>query len=386
MPCIWSPLPPSRSGIANYVDAMYLQGAEFGDLKFVAAHPDQQDHVSAVSPDSEGADDRRALLQVGNNVHHDYVYDRARKGGAIVEMHDLSLHHLHTEMTLGRGDFNAYREVLETCEGEWGRRLAYQRSKGFYSPNLEFHTRVNRMVTDKAEAVIVHSEWAKMQLELQGCTRPIYVVPHYALTPKQSQGQCATRAEARRKLRIKEDAFVILAAGYVTRAKKAEWTIEAFEALAAEDPKVMLVIAGACEFPPVAAQIEASPWRDRIRVTGYTSDAEFCDYTLASDLVPVMRFPSAGESSGVAARALGFGRLVIVPELMAFSDLDDRICEKVELDSDPVEQLIAIFRQWRADPEALRLREAEISAYAATHLSLEDLRRDVAAILQWHWA
>ncbi len=386
MPCIWSPLPPSRSGIANYVDAMYLQGSDFDNLHFIASKAEERGHPSAMTPDSEGAEDRRALLQIGNNVHHDFVYERATKGGAIVEMHDLSLHHLHTELTLGRGDFNAYREVLEACEGEWGRKLAFQRSKGFYSPNLEFHTRVNRTITDKAEAVIVHSAWARMQLELQGCQRPIYVIPHYALTPDQSPARCTNRAEARAQLKIRDDAFVILAAGYVTRAKKVEWTVEAFEALAADDPNVLLVIAGACDLAPVAAQIEASPWRDRIRVTGYTSDADFCDYTLAADILPIMRFPSAGESSGVAARAMGFGRLIVVPELMAFSDLDDGICEKVELDRDPVEQLIAIFRQWRDDPAALRAREDKVARYAAANLSLHDLRRDVAAILQWHWA
>jgi glycosyltransferase involved in cell wall biosynthesis len=365
---------------------MYLQGSGFADLRFVVSKEEERGHRLAMTPDSVGADDRQALLQIGNNTHHEFVYERALKGGAIIEMHDLSLHHLHTEMTLGRGDFAAYRDVLEACEGEWGRRFAYQRSKGYYSPNLEFHTRVNRTITAKAEAVIVHSEWAKMQLELQGCDRPIYVVPHFAATPEQSAASCANRAEARRKLKLSEEAFVILAAGYVTRAKKVEWAIEAFEALATNDPNVLLVIAGACDFAPVAAQIEASPWRDRIRVTGYTTDAEFCDYTLAADILPVMRFPSAGESSGVAARALGFGRLVVVPELMAFSDLDDKICEKVELDRDPVDQLIAIFSRWRDDPDALRRRESEISAYAAAHLSLEDLRRDVAAILSWHWA
>ncbi|MGB0853492.1 MAG: hypothetical protein ACPGSI_09370, partial [Pikeienuella sp.] len=111
----------------------------------------------------------------------------------------------------------------------------------------------------------------------------------------------------------------------------------------------------------------------------------FCDYTLAADVLPVMRFPSAGESSGVIARAMGFGRLVIAPELMAFSDLDDRYVDKVELDRDPVQQLTAILRAHAADLPALRKREQDIARFARQHLALEDLRKDVAEILRWHW-
>lgn len=386
MPCVWSPLPPSRSGIANYVSAMYQDQPEFNDLDFVVSEVDQRVTHSALSPDCDRANSDQTLLQVGNNIHHDFVYQKAQAGGAIVELHDLSLHHLHTEVTLGRGDFTTYRDVLEACEGEWGRRLAYQRTKGFYASNLEFHTRVNRLVTDRAEAVIVHSRWAKMQLELQGCERPIYVINHFSMRPDQSPAKTADRAAARALLNVPDDAFVILAAGYVTRAKKVDWTLEAFEALAAENKNVILVIAGECDFAPVRAQIEASPWSDQIRLTGYVSDSEFCDWTLAADILPVMRFPSAGESSGVAARAIGFGRMIVVPELMAFSDLNDRYCEKVELDSDPVEQMITIFKRWYDDLNGLRKKEVEIAEHARTNFSIDDLRRDVAAILRWHWA
>ncbi|MEO1611372.1 MAG: glycosyltransferase [Pseudomonadota bacterium] len=383
MGAIWTPLPPSPSGIANYAATLFGEGEEFADDVFVSIRPEERENPRAVGP--EDATEDHALLQIGNNAHHSYVYERAMKGGAVVEMHDLSLHHLHTELTLAKGDFHGYRNGLEASHGEMGRRLAYQRQKGFYAPNLEFHARVNKAVTDRASAVIVHSRWARMQLEMQDCAAPIYVVPHYAPSVEASPGRAADKTEARRLTGLPEDAFVILSAGYVTRAKKVEWTIAAFERIAGDAPEAMLVIAGACGYDAVKRMIDASPFRHRIRVTGYLSDEAFCDYTLASDIIPVMRFPSAGESSGVAARALGFGRLVVAPELMAFSDLDDAHCEKITLESDPVPQLAAVLRKWRGDPQGLAAKEAAIRAYAADALAPEVLRKELAAIVKWHW-
>lgn len=385
MGAIWTPLPPSPSGIADYAATIYGAGEEFADIRFVAQAEDERADGRAIGPDHPHAEADGVLLQIGNNIHHDFIYRRALKGGAVVEMHDLSVHHLHTELTLARGDFAGYRDGLETCEGEWGRRFAYQRSKGYYSPNLEFHTRVNKTITDRASAVIVHSRWARMQLEMQGCPAPVYVVPHYASPVEQSAARAADKPAARRLLGLPEDAFIILSAGYVTRAKKVEWTLAAFERIAAEAPEALLVIAGSCSYEPVLRRIENSPFRDRIRVTGYLSDADFCDYTLAADALPVMRFPSAGESSGVVARALGFGRLVIAPELMAFSDLDDRYCEKVHLDRDPVDQLETILLKWMDDRAGLAAKEASIRTWAADALAPDILRKELAAIVNWHW-
>ena len=385
MAAIWSPLPPSPSGIADYAATIYGEGDEFADARFVAQAPDERAAERAVAPDDPRAEADGVLLQIGNNIHHDYIYRRALKGGAVVEMHDLSVHHLHTELTLARGDFVGYRDGLEASEGEWGRRFAYQRSKGFYSPNLEFHTRLNRVIADRASAVIVHSRWARMQLEMQECAAPIYVVPHYAASVESSPARAADKDEARALLGLPDNAFVILSAGYVTRAKKVEWTLDAFERIAAEAPEALLVVAGACGYEPVTRRIETSPFRERIRVTGYLSDAAFCDYTLAADILPVMRFPSAGESSGVAARAMGFGRLVIAPELMAFSDLDDRYCEKIQLDRDPVDQLEAILLRWMEDRAGLTRKESAIREWAEENLAPERLRKELSSIVRWHW-
>ena len=382
---VWSPLAPSPSGIANYAETLIAGSEAFGELTFVTEDPAQRDGRRAVAPCADVAREPRALLQVGNNVHHGYVLTRAQAGEAIVELHDLSLHHLHTELTLARKDFPGYLAALESSEGAWGRRAALQRAKGFYTPRLDFYMRVNREVCRRAEAVIVHSEWARHQILMQEVETPIHVIPHYALSIEQSHAISRTKAEARLRLGLDRDRFLILSAGYVTPAKRVDWVLDAFETLCDQGADVALVIAGACEMEMMEQRLAQSPHAGRITVTGYLDDAAFDEYTLAADILPVMRFPSAGESSGVAARALGFGRVVVVPEYAAFSDLPDAVCEKIWLDRPVVAQMVAAIGRYVDAPERLAAMEARVRRHAEKHLGLEQARADLRAVLDRYW-
>ena len=376
---------PSPSGIANYAETLIASDPELSDLVFVTEQADQRKGRNAIPPDGSAWSEPKALLQLGNNVHHGYVLERAHQGGAIVELHDLSLHHLHTEQTLARKDFAEYLRGLEESEGAFGRRAAFQRARGFYTPRLDFYLRVNRAVCQRAAAVIVHSRWAKFQIELQEVDTPIHVIPHYAVTVEQSHAKSRNKAEARAHLGLDPDRFILLAGGYVTPAKRLDWVISAFETLRNDDVEIDLVVAGACEWAPALELIQTSPYRDAIRVTGYLSDEDFDEYTLAADVLPLMRFPSAGESSGVAARALGFGKVIIVPEYAAFSDLPDEVCEKIWLDRPVAPQLVAAIRKFVDDPALLSEQEARIARFARAHLSLEHARADLREVLNTYW-
>lgn len=383
---IWTPLPDSPSGIAHYAHTLFARHDRFADAEFIVNEPGQSRHPRARGATEGGAGTGRDLLQLGNNIHHRHVYERALAGGAVVELHDLSLHHLMTELTLGRGERGAYRAQMEADEGEWGRRFALQREKGFYTPRLEFYARANRTVCQRSRAVIVHSDWARVQLEMQSVDAPVHVVPHFAVTPEESHATTRSRAAARARFRVPEETLLILSAGFVSPAKKTDWVLEAVERLHRETDDFLFVIAGRCEDRRFLDRLRASPARGRIRVTGYVSDSEFDDWTLAADILPILRFPSAGESSGVAARALGFGRAILVPEYMAFSDIPDEVCVKIRLDRDPVEQIADALLRLHADREALRDLEWRAAQHAAAELTPNSARTRIRNILEDAWS
>ena len=212
------------------------------------------------------------------------------------------------------------------------------------------------------------------------------MVPHFAVTPDESRAVSRTKDEARLRLGLDRDRFTIVAAGHVTPATRLDWVLDAFEVLRDDGVDAQLIVVGTCEIEPMADRISASPCAPAIRVTGHVDDEALDEYTMAADILPVMRFPSAGGSSGVVARALGFGRLVVVPEYAAFSDLPDDVCEKIHLDRPIVDQLVNAFATYADSPGRLSAMEMLSEGYARRHLALEDQREALKSLLDVYWS
>ena len=67
-----------------------------------------------------------ALYQVGNNGFHDFVYETALRHPGVVVMHESNLHHLIADLTIKRGDWDAY---VAECEYNGGARRARSRER-----------------------------------------------------------------------------------------------------------------------------------------------------------------------------------------------------------------------------------------------------------------
>ena len=185
---IWTPLRPSKSGIANFTDHMFLNNNFDIEIDFIVNQKNQL--INPRTKLSSHCDrGKPKLLQIGNNFDHDYIYYEAlrrRKVKKIVEFHDLNLHHLITSLTLKHGDAAGYISALERNHFKLGRRFAIQRLKGIYHERMQFLLRCTRQVSENADAIIVHSNWAKNKLNEDGIDKPIYVIPHYSIQPKDS--------------------------------------------------------------------------------------------------------------------------------------------------------------------------------------------------------
>ena len=65
-----------------------------------------------------------ALYQIGNNPHHDFVYEAALRHPGVVVMHESNLHHLIADITIKRGDWDAYLQEADYNGGarHWSMR------------------------------------------------------------------------------------------------------------------------------------------------------------------------------------------------------------------------------------------------------------------------
>src|SRR4029453_19369808 len=100
----FSPLPPSKSGIADYSQTLIAHLSRLAGPKFFSAAGDP-------------AESDVALYQVGNNTYHDFVYETALRHPGVVVMHESNLHHLIAGVTIKRGDWKAYLREVEYDAG-----------------------------------------------------------------------------------------------------------------------------------------------------------------------------------------------------------------------------------------------------------------------------
>ena len=108
-------------------------------------------------------------------------------------MHESNLHHLMAELTIKRGDWDAYVAECEYNGGEAARARAERVRRQETPPDYEGLTMIRRLL-ETARGVVVHSRFAADELRAAGFTGPLAVIPHGAWIPE------ADRNAYRRKL------------------------------------------------------------------------------------------------------------------------------------------------------------------------------------------
>lgn len=319
---IWSPLPPVSSGIANYTQAVFGDGLTDIDIKFIS------------SPSEKARADAEQLYQLGNNPHHEYVLHAALSRPGIIDIHDFSLHHLVTHMTLARGDRVGYEYLLSSAIGENGIKLARGRQAGRFHEHLEFELPLLEPVCRQSKHVIVRSRWARQRVKMVDADQSLSLIPHFCPTPNDEHDQEAQRKSIREKYKIKSSDKLILSAGFVTRPKLVGLIMDALaECYNDGQRNFRLIIAGDVQDYDVLSKIKSFPNPKKITVLGYTNDQSFDALFSASDIVPTLRWPSVGEASGVIARAIGSGVHAIALDQKTFSDLPSELVTLLPLSS-----------------------------------------------------
>src|SRR5262249_28740196 len=122
----YSPLPPERSGIADYSVLLLPALERLVDVEVV-----RRGRTRPVAADV-------ALYHVGNDPEaHGWIVDALRRRRGVVVLHDFVLHHLVAGLTLGRKDGPAYLAAMERDAGILGRLVAHGVLEGRVAPIWE---------------------------------------------------------------------------------------------------------------------------------------------------------------------------------------------------------------------------------------------------------
>ena len=263
------------------------------------------------------------MYQLGNNPCHSFAYEAAINNPGIVVMHEANLHNLITDMTITRGNWDAYLAECELNGGPDALAFAHRVRNLEIGPDYDGLPMTRRLL-QSARGLIVHSDYVARQMREQGFTGPIATIPHGAAIIQTDRN--ATRAA----LGLNESTPLIGAFGFIKPYKRIAESLRALRRLVALNPAVRMILVGEPhpEFP-VQQLIRTLGLQEHVRIIGFAPIESFVDYMGACDIILNLRYPTVGETSGSLQRALGLGKAVIVSDVGSFSELPDTICLKV---------------------------------------------------------
>ena len=337
----FSPLPPGKSGIADYSAELLphlARGAEITVFVDQAAelnrHRGRTDYDVQLAMHFDEIDARQpfdlCIYHQGNNPYHDFVYEQALRRPGLLVLHEHCLHHLIAWKTLGQGDEEGYWKEMFYAYGRLGSRMAETRSRAVFSEYQQFTMPLNHRLINRSLGIALHNGYAATQLEELAAGIPIEVIPHH-LTPAVDGIAALDRDECRQSLGLPANAFIFASLGFVTEPKRIPKILAAFQRLLTLVPDAYYVIVGEDHWRwKVAPLIERMGLGYSVRITGYVTERDFFRYLKAVDAVVNLRYPTAGETSGTLIRSLGAGKPIVVTDFGQFADLPDAICLKVE--------------------------------------------------------
>ena len=336
-----SPLPPVRSGIADYSRDLLPHLARHCDVRVVAVpgQPISPELVEALKPvdvEDLGHDGRLPLFHMGNNLHHAEVWKLAMATPGVVALHDVVLHHLLIEATLGTGDHDTYARRLEADHGWIGRLVARARRWGELSDAAVFELPAHRDLLCRQRGVLVHSRWAALQVEEENPGIEIRVVPMAVPLPERVAAEEAM--EFRRRHGLPADRPLLGSFGFQTPIKRTDVVVRAMAEPELADAH--LVVAGevspALDLEALAKELGVA---ERVHITGFLDYDEFEAAITACDLCLNLRYPTAGETSASLLRVLALGGPAVVSNYAQFAELSSEVAIKIPLGEDEVTSL-----------------------------------------------
>ena len=345
----FSPLPPARSGIADYSEALIENLKPLVELE-VFSGPQQSFDPARFDI---------ALYHVGNNGHHGFVYETALRHPGVVVMHESNLHHLIADLTIKRGDWDAY---LRECEYEGGTAalaFAQRVRKLEVGPDYE-GLPMTKHILAASRGVVVHSRFMREEMRAAGFNGPTAVIPHGAWIPQ------ADRNGFRHKLGLDEATPLVGIFGFLKPYKRITESLRAFRRLLRLMPNVKMILVGEPhpEFP-VESMIRSMGLSANVRVLGFAPIEDFVGYLGACDIVLNLRFPTVGESSGTLLRSLGLGKAVMVSEVGSFQEFPDDVCLKVPVGPGEEDILFEYLNLLVSRPEVARALGERARDYVA---------------------
>ena len=361
----FSPMPPERSGIADYSELLLPALRRRVDVAVVRRGRKRPPRGSDV-----------CLYHVGNNPEaHGWIVEALRRRPGVVVLHDFVLHHLVAGLTIGRRDGHGYLDAMEREGGVVGRLIGHGVLDKRIPPLWESRPEEYHLageVLSLATGLFVHSHYVEERARAAGFEGPVWAVPHPAwpvpqVAPVEVGG-----------------APLFGAFGNLNATKRVPQLLEAFARVRRDHPRARLLLGG-----------ETSPGFDLERRLqrlgldgeglvreGYVGEARLWSLMAACDAIVSLRAPTMGETSGIAVRALSLGKPLVVSDVGWFSELPGAVALKVPPDAAEADTLAAALSLIAGDEAVRRAMGEAALAHAEREHGVERVAELYASALE----
>ena len=321
-----------------------------------------------------------ALYHMGNSGLHGSIYEAALAKPGVVVLHDALLHHF----ALGWFSRKDYVNEFVYNYGEWSRdraeELWSQRRVSAGDPRYFRHALLRRLV-ERSLSVIVHNpaaaRMAREAVPTGNGSVPIHEIPHFIETPTEIPQD--ERLSIRSELGVAKSEVLISCLGYLRPAKRVRTLLDATELLSAS---YRLLLAGEFSTPEYEESLSPRMESERVIRLPHLEESKFEQLLCATDIGVNLRFPSAGETSGLVMRMMAHGTPVVVTRNEENSGFPDDAVIRID-PGEPETEMLACYLQWLAeDSGARRHYGGNGRAYVTGSHALEAVARHYTTVLE----
>ena len=307
----FSPLPPARTGVADYAAALLTELRRHGRVEVAPARSDA------------------ALYHLGNNGLHAEIYRRAMASPGVVVLHDAVLNHFF----LGQLSETQYVDEFVYNYGEWNRGLGrdlWRARAGSAADERYFRYPMLKRAAERARAVVVHNPAAAAAVREHAGGARVVEIPHLFAPPQLPDEARVLRYRA--SLGVEPGTFLFGVFGYLRESKRVAAVLEAFRTVHSQLPHTALLLAGqfvSTDLERAVAPILGAPGAPGVLRLPYLAEREFWLAARALDACINLRYPAAGESSGIAVRMMGIGKPVLLTEGSESAPFPEDACVRI---------------------------------------------------------
>lgn len=378
---VFAPVPPARSGIAEYVEGMlpllptsweievFADGDTAGEL---AGWP--VNRLEDWGPRHHRAPFDLNVYHVGNNALHATTLPYVLKHPGLLVLHDVVMHPARAAVFLGADDMRGYSAALAASETERHEVLAQVIAAGLGGPSIYWNFLLSEDLIRASRHTVVHGQllarWLQAQVPGVGIGSVVNWLP---VSDDDGERTLAWRT----RVGAGEAIPLFGTFGHIGPEHRVELLLEVLGELASDFDFRLVVVGAMAPELDLERTVRDSGLSDRVEFTGRVDDEDYGALLRAVDLGLNLRYPTARASSGPLVQMLQVGTPAVIHDLVHLRDLPEPAVLRVPTGEPNVEVagLRLQLRRWLEDADWRASAASAAAEWGRTRITPDAMRR-----------